>query len=94
MTANRLLKSCATPPVKRRMRLHLLGIHEVASVRSRSLARPLLDPAFQFVVTSLEGVACITQGGIGRRPFRTSRQIVVTNQVDRRANVPAISQTS
>ena len=35
-----------------------------------SFACPLLDPAFQFVVTSLQGVACIAQGGIGGRPFR------------------------
>ena len=38
--------------------------------RDLSFARPLLDPAFQFIVTSLQGVACIAQGRIGRRPFR------------------------
>jgi hypothetical protein len=38
--------------------------------RDLVLACPLLDPAFQFIVTSLQGVARITQGRIGRRPFR------------------------
>ena len=49
--------------------LHLLGFMKLPQC-DLALACPLLDAAFQFIVTSLQGVACIAQGGIGRRPFR------------------------
>ncbi len=61
------LKSCATPPVSCPMLLHLLGFMKLPQ-RDLSLACPFLDPAFQFIVSSLQGIACIAQ-----RPHRLQR---------------------